>query len=98
MLLKPAVLKGSLATGFGVGAGPGVPGDPKTSRIYTRPSVGPVDILWSYYACGVSLTKSIKEVEANLASRKCWQLRFQRRHPQTLSSRVVNSADGGWSF
>ena len=32
MLLKPAVLKGSLATGFGVGAGPGVPGDPETSR------------------------------------------------------------------
>ena len=28
MLLKPAVLKGSLATGLGVGAGPGVPGDP----------------------------------------------------------------------
>ena len=40
MLLKPAVLKGSLATGFGVGAGPGVPGDPKTSRIYRRPIVG----------------------------------------------------------
>ena len=52
MLLKPAVLKGSLATGFGVGAGPGVPGDPETLRIYTRPSVGPVDILWRYYACG----------------------------------------------
>ena len=31
MLLKPAVLKGSLATGLGVGAGPGVPGDPVLS-------------------------------------------------------------------
>ena len=31
MLLKPAVLKGSLATGLGVGAGPGVPGDPAFS-------------------------------------------------------------------
>jgi len=39
MLLKPAVLKGSLATGFGVGAGPGVPGDPETSRLYDTPIV-----------------------------------------------------------
>ena len=31
MLLKPAVLKGSLAIGLGVGAGPGVPGDPAFS-------------------------------------------------------------------
>ena len=41
-------------------------------------------IVWRYHACWAFLTKSIKEVEANLASRKCLQLRFQRRHPQTL--------------
>ena len=36
MLLKPVVLKGSLATGFGVGAGPGVPGDPEISRLINK--------------------------------------------------------------
>ena len=65
MLLKPAVLKGSLATGFGVGAGPGVPGDPKTSRIYSWivGSCG-LHILWRYDACWVFLTKSINDIEA----------------------------------
>ena len=40
MLLKPAVLKGSLATGFGVGAGPGVPGEPEKPKHVNWRSLG----------------------------------------------------------
>ena len=38
MELNPAVLKGSLVTGPGVGAGPGVPGEPSIEGVGGAPA------------------------------------------------------------
>ena len=101
MLLKPAVLKGSLATGFGVGAGPGVPGEPEKPKHVNSRSFRDSQklcnkkVLCDKNLCDRNLCVTIVLCDknicvTNLTLRKCLPPHSQRHHPQTLAMVVFS--------